>query len=125
MLGLLRGLLLPTSFLIPFIPLPWSLPYYFWGEGRSFPANVAPDNLVIRVNETSLREQRVVITKEEDFVDIFLLCHTPYKLLLVSTGHISNKKLERLFQDNLTEIVKTLEFCYFVALDLATLICHR
>lgn len=77
------------------------------------------------INETSLREQRVVITKEEDFVDMFLLCHTPYKLLLVSTGHISNKKLERLFQDNLTEIVKTLEFCYFVALDLATLICHR
>ncbi len=52
------------------------------------------------INELSLREQRVVITKDEDFVDLFLLRHEPYKLLLVTTGNISNRELERLFQGN-------------------------
>jgi len=32
--------------------------------------------------------QRAVITKDEDFVDMFLLRHQPYKLLLVSTGNM-------------------------------------
>ena len=49
------------------------------------------------INEISLREQRVVVTKDEDFVDLFLLRRQPYKLLLVATGNISNRELEQLF----------------------------
>jgi len=77
------------------------------------------------INELSLREQRVVITKDEDFVDLFLLRHEPYKLLLIATGNISNRELERLFQDNLEEIVKAFESCDFVELDRTALIYHR
>ena len=77
------------------------------------------------INELSLREQRVVITKDEDFVNLFLLRHEPYKLLLVATGNISNRELERLFQDNLEEIVKAFESCDFVELDPTALIYHR
>lgn len=77
------------------------------------------------INELSLREQRVVVTKDEDFVDLFLLRHQPYKLLLVATGNISNRELERLFQDNLEGIVKAFESCDFVELDRTALICHR
>ena len=47
--------------------------------------------------------------KDEDFVDLFLLRHEPYKLLLVAAGNISNRDLEWLFQDNLEEIVKAFE----------------
>lgn len=79
----------------------------------------------IAINELSLREQRVVITKDEDFVDLFLLRHEPYKLLLVATGNISNRELERLFQDNLEEIIKAFETCDFVELDRTALIWHR
>jgi predicted nuclease of predicted toxin-antitoxin system len=57
-------------------------------------------------------------------VDLFLLRHEPYKLLLVATGNISNRELERLFQDNLEEIVKAIETCDFVEFDRTTLICH-
>jgi len=53
------------------------------------------------INELSMREQRAVITKDEDFVDMFVLRHQPYKLLLVSTGNISNEELEQLFRNNL------------------------
>jgi predicted nuclease of predicted toxin-antitoxin system len=57
------------------------------------------------INEFSIREQRVLITKDEDFVDLFLLRHEPYKLLLVATGNIDNKELQQLFQNNLNAIV--------------------
>jgi predicted nuclease of predicted toxin-antitoxin system len=50
------------------------------------------------INELSMQEQRTVITKDEDFVDVFLLRHRPYKLLLVSSGNISNKELEQIFR---------------------------
>lgn len=43
--------------------------------------------------EISVRERRVVITKDADFVDTFLLIGKPYKLLLISTGNISNTEL--------------------------------
>jgi len=59
-----------------------------------------------------LREQYVVVTKDEDFVDTFLLRHEPYKLL-IATGNITNDDLERLFQHNL-EIPST-ELCWFSA----------
>lgn len=76
------------------------------------------------INEISVREQRAVITKDEDFVVMFLLRHQPYKLLLVSTGNISNKELEQLFRNNLEAILKAFETHDFVELDRSTLTCH-
>lgn len=77
------------------------------------------------INELSVHEKRVVVTKDEDFVDTFLLRHQPYKLLLVATGNISNKELERLFRDNLERMVQALETYDFIELDRTTLICHQ
>jgi predicted nuclease of predicted toxin-antitoxin system len=77
------------------------------------------------INELSLREQRVVVTKDENFVDIFWLRHQPYKLLLVATGNINNRELEQLFRNNLAGIVKAFETYDFVELDRTTLICHQ
>jgi predicted nuclease of predicted toxin-antitoxin system len=76
------------------------------------------------INELSILEQRVVITKDEDFVDMFLLRHQPYKLLLVATGNTSNRELERLFQDNLEPLVRAFETYDFVELDRDFLICR-
>lgn len=49
------------------------------------------------INNISEYEQRIVITKDADFVNSFLLTKRPYKLLLVSTGNITNKELSLLF----------------------------
>ena len=49
--------------------------------------NRTPDSVI---NEISVRERRVVITKDEDFDDSFFLYHQPHKLRLVSTGNINN-----------------------------------
>ncbi len=59
------------------------------------------------VNELSLREARVVVTKDTDFVGTLLLTRKPHKLLLVATGNIGNADLEGLFQRNLEAIVST------------------
>lgn len=48
------------------------------------------------VNDLAEREQRVVVTKDADFVDSHVLHARPAKLLLVSTGNISNRDLEAL-----------------------------
>lgn len=46
--------------------------------------------------DTADREQRVAVTKDADFVDSHVLHARPAKLLLVSTGNISNRDLETL-----------------------------
>lgn len=51
-----------------------------------------------RINDISLAEQRVVITKDADFVSSLLITSAPFKLLLVSTGNISNRALVELFE---------------------------
>ncbi len=47
-----------------------------------------------QVNDLADREQRAVITKDADFVDAHVLRGRPAKLLLISTGNISNRDLE-------------------------------
>ena len=73
----------------------------------------------------SVRERRIIITKDEDFVDSFLLRNEPRKLLLVATGNIGNRELEELFRENLEHVVSALDEYDFVELDRTSLISHR
>ena len=77
------------------------------------------------VNELSLREARVVVTKDTDFVDSFLLTRKPHKLLLVATGNIGNEDLEGLFQGNLETIVSALDTSDYVELGRDRLVVHE
>lgn len=45
------------------------------------------------INDISVEQGRVVITKDADFVDSFLTIQKPLKLLLVYTGNIKNTEL--------------------------------
>ena len=47
-----------------------------------------------QINDMADREQRVVVSKDADFVDAHLLRGRPAKLLLISTGNVSNRDLE-------------------------------
>src|SRR5579871_1389351 len=55
--------------------------------------NRTTDDEIVRIAD---QEQRIVVTKDADFVSSHLLTNRPAKLLLVSTGNISNRELERL-----------------------------
>ncbi len=54
-------------------------------------------------------EQRIVITKDSDFLDSHLLSHQPQRLLLISSGNITNRILINLFEMNLEKILKQFE----------------
>jgi predicted nuclease of predicted toxin-antitoxin system len=61
-----------------------------------------------QINDLADREQRVVITKDADFVDSHLLRGRPAKLLLISTGNIRNRDLETLIVPLIPDIVREL-----------------
>lgn len=76
------------------------------------------------INELAEREQRVIMTKDADFVTSFLQFRKPRKLLLVSTGNISNEELEALFVPNLPVLVAAMETHEYVELTRTSLIIH-
>jgi predicted nuclease of predicted toxin-antitoxin system len=76
------------------------------------------------INAVSIQEKRVVITKDSDFVDSFLLAKEPYKLLLLSTGNISNKELEALFAPLIPAIAATFQSHDYAELTRTALIVH-
>lgn len=66
--------------------------------------NATPDLEIIRCADD---ENRIVISKDSDFIDNYILDGSPKKLLIVSTGNINNQNLIRLFEKNL-EALKSL-----------------
>lgn len=77
------------------------------------------------INSISIQEERVVITKDSDFVDSFLTMQQPYKLLLVTTENIKNADLEILFTTNLSLSVGLLSQHSYIELSRDTLIVHQ
>ena len=76
------------------------------------------------INELSIREHYVVVTKDADFVNSFLLFHKPYKLLLISTGNIKNTELESLFLANLDKIAQGYASFDYIEIDRKSVIFH-
>lgn len=77
------------------------------------------------INQLSIAEQRVVVTKDADFRDSHLINDVPQKLLLISTGNISNNELLHLVAQNLERIVDAFESASYVELDRRHLTIHR
>jgi predicted nuclease of predicted toxin-antitoxin system len=75
-----------------------------------------------QINDVAAREQRVVVTKDADFVDSHLLRGRPPKLLLISTGNISNRDLEALVAPLIPDIVRELGSHSFLELGRAGII---
>ncbi|MEP7274590.1 MAG: DUF5615 family PIN-like protein [Acidobacteriota bacterium] len=64
------------------------------------------------------------MTKDSDFVDTLLLSQTPWKLLLVSTGNISNAELEAMLMANLRSITDGFASFVFIEVSRANVIFH-
>lgn len=78
-----------------------------------------------RINEISIEDQRIVITKDADFVNSFLLSGVPFKLLLISTGNVNNQVLEEIFSNNIGAIIDALTNYSFVEVTKTSFIEHR
>jgi predicted nuclease of predicted toxin-antitoxin system len=71
------------------------------------------------INQVSLAEERIVISKDSDFFYSHLLQGRPWKLLLVKTGNISMRDVCALFERNLSVIETALEHHTLVEIDRA------
>ncbi|MFM2313184.1 MAG: hypothetical protein RLZZ04_2460 [Cyanobacteriota bacterium] len=78
-----------------------------------------------KINDISIEQGRVVITKDSDFVDSFMTIQKPSKLLLVSTGNIRNNELEAIFKNNLSTLVDLLQNNNYVEMNRDEIIVHQ
>jgi len=60
-------------------------------------ANLTEDLEIVKVADD---KNRMVISKDSDFLKLYILKGKPQKLLLVTTGNITNKDLLNLFEKN-------------------------
>lgn len=78
----------------------------------------------VEINRIAEQERRILVTKDADFVNSFIVARKPCKLLLVSTGNISNAELERIFIDNISVIETSFETHDFLELNRTMLVVH-
>lgn len=81
--------------------------------------NRSTDEQIIEFSE---QEQRIVVTKDADFVNSHLLSGRPPKLLLISTGNISNRELEQLTLPLIPSLVAEFQIHAFLELGRTGLI---
>lgn len=83
--------------------------------------NRTPDGQVARVADI---EGATVVTKDSDFMVSHILNGSPKKLLLISTGNISNRSLLKLFDCHIETIVSALNDSSLVELNEEGLVIH-
>ncbi len=71
-----------------------------WGIDAIHTSDLPADNRTTdkEICVLSTAEQRIVVTKDADFTQSYLLKGTPQSLLYISTGNISNDALIELFR---------------------------
>lgn len=69
-------------------------------------------------------QERIVVSKDRDFRHAHLLSNRPRRLLVVSTGKITNTELLRLVVENLGELIAAFAESDFVELGTHSLSVH-
>jgi len=78
-----------------------------------------------RIAELADHEGRVVVTKDRDFRDAHLIRRSPQRLLIVTTGNITNAALLWLFDAHLDAVARALEEADLVELGAGALVVYR
>jgi predicted nuclease of predicted toxin-antitoxin system len=60
----------------------------------------------IDIASLAIAENRILITKDSDFLKLKILNNVPKQLLLITTGNITNSQLFGLFERNFDAILK-------------------
>jgi predicted nuclease of predicted toxin-antitoxin system len=78
----------------------------------------------VEINNISIVEKRIVISKDRDFFDSLLLNKQPFKLLFVTTGNINNNQLIELFKKNIVDINQLFEQYDLIEINREDIIVH-
>ena len=57
-----------------------------------------------QIIEIAAKEDYIVITKDDDFLQSYLIKNEPKKLILIKTGNIPNLKLLEIFSEHISKI---------------------
>lgn len=89
--------------------LPRSLKQLFIDKGydciHTFDLESGNDTTDEIINKISISEKRIVITKDSDFYQSFIIKKEPYKLIFVKLGNTSKNDLLNFFSDRFSEII--------------------
>ena len=83
--------------------------------------NATQDNQIIAL---SMSQQRVVVTKDRDFYNAYVLQNVPYKILMITTGNITNNALILLLEQNFEQIIALLNDNNVVEMNNYSIIVH-
>lgn len=78
-----------------------------------------------KIRKVSVEENRIIISKDSDFLDSLLISGVPTKLLLVTTGNIINKELLILFEKYFDSIVQLFDLYNLIELDNEQIVVHE
>ena len=76
--------------------------------------NKTKDKQIIKL---AIKDKRVIVSKDNDFLDSFLIKSKPPKLIMVKTGNIPNHELIKIFDNNLTKIISLITKNNLVEID--------
>lgn len=63
----------------------------------------------LEIFESGKNEDTVIITKDNDFIELVTLFGSPPQILWVTCGNVSNRKLKQIFTDTFLLVLKLLE----------------
>jgi len=93
--------------------LPPSLAVYLTVKGfDSVHTTFYTDGHLLQDNEIidkAINENRIIITKDSDFLDNYILRGSPPKVIIIQLGKISNKELFSYFDKNLNKTISLLK----------------
>jgi predicted nuclease of predicted toxin-antitoxin system len=85
-------------------------------------ANDTQDKEILKI---CLEENRIIISKDADFLESFLVNKSPEKLILVKTGNIRNEELLTLFKLNLEYIRLSINENELIEINKTDIIIHK
>ena len=77
------------------------------------------------LTEIAILQERIIITKDSDFLESFLLSSKPKKLIIIRTGNISNKELLSLIDQNLNVIIELISRSNYIEITRTEIVEHE
>jgi predicted nuclease of predicted toxin-antitoxin system len=78
----------------------------------------------LKIIEIATKDERVVITKDNDFLESHMVRGKPEKLVIVRTGNIKNNSLIKLFEYNIITLVELLLDNSLIEINQTEIIVH-
>ena len=76
------------------------------------------------IRKISVEQDRIVITKDSDFVDSHLIQGIPNKLLIITTGNITNTHLLALIDKHFESVIRLFDMYDLIEINNSEIIGH-